>query len=66
MIHPSARIAFVGEAAEQMWIKTDSLFSKYHMLLEKMIKLTYYRVYKYPGELVGHELPIASNHTTVD
>eukprot|EP00112_Aurelia_sp_Birch-Aquarium-sp1_P014725 Seg3191.4 transcript_id=Seg3191.4/GoldUCD/mRNA.D3Y31 product="putative transposase-like protein" pseudo=true protein_id=Seg3191.4/GoldUCD/D3Y31 len=51
---------------KKMSIRTDSWFSKSHLSLEKIIKLTYYWVYKYPEELVRHELSIASNHTTVD
>ncbi len=35
------------------------------MSLEKIVKLTYYWVYKYPEELVRHELS-ASTHTIVD
>ena len=31
-----------------------------------MLKLTYFWVYKYPEELVKHELKIGSDHTLVD
>ena len=47
-------------------IRKNSWFEKSHMSLESILKLTYYWVYKYPEELLMHELKIGSDHTAVD
>ena len=47
-------------------IRQDSWFAKSHLTIDKIIKLTYYWVYKFPQQQVSHELRIDSGHTTVD
>ena len=47
-------------------IRHGSWFSKSHLSLKQIVKLTYYWVYKYPSELVIHELRLGSEHTSVD
>ena len=47
-------------------IRKNSWFKKSHLKLGEILKLTYFLIYKYPQDLVKHELKIGSNHTLVD
>ena len=47
-------------------IRKDSWFMKSHLTIPQIVKLTYFWVYKYPQELVIHELKLGSDHTIVD
>ena len=47
-------------------VRRGSWFSKSHLSLEEIVKLTYYWVHKYPAELVKHKLTLGNEHTAVD
>jgi transposase-like protein len=47
-------------------IREGSWFSKSHLLLEQIVKLTYYWIYDLPGDFISRELKLGSEHTIVD
>ena len=47
-------------------IREESWFSGSHLLLEQIVKLTYYWVYSLPKDHISRELKIGSEHTLVD
>ena len=47
-------------------IREGSWFSGSHLLLEQIVKLTYYWVYSLPNDHISRELKIGSEHTLVD
>ena len=55
-----------GKCNKKLSIREGSWFSKSNLLLEQIVKLTYYRVYKCPADFVTRELRIGSEHTLVD
>ena len=55
-----------GSCNKKTSISEGSWFSGSHLLLEQIVKLTYYWVYKCPAEFVTRELKIGSEHTIVD
>ena len=54
------------QCGKKISIRQDSWFAKSHLSLSQIIKLTYYWVYRYPAEIVQHELKLGSDHTTTD
>ena len=55
-----------GKCTKKLSIREGSWFSKSNLLLEQIVKLTYYWVYKCPADFVNRELRIGSEHTLVD
>ena len=55
-----------GKCNKKLSIREGSWFSKSNLLLEQIVKLTYYWVYKCPADFVTRELCIGSQHTLVD
>lgn len=47
-------------------VREGSWFSGSHLLLEQIVKLTYYWVYDLPNDFISRELRIGSDHTVVD
>lgn len=47
-------------------VTEGSWFSGSHLLLEQIVKLTYYWVYDLPNDFISRELRIGSDHTVVD
>lgn len=47
-------------------VREGSWFSGSHLLLEQIVKLTYYCVYDLPNHFISRELRIGSDHTVVD
>lgn len=47
-------------------VREGSWFSGSHLLLEQIVKLTYYWVYDLPNDFIFRELRIGSDHTVVD
>lgn len=47
-------------------VREGSWFSWSHLLLEQIVKLTYYWVYDLPNDFISRELRIGSDHTVVD
>jgi hypothetical protein len=46
-------------------IREGSWFSKSHLLLEQIVKITYYWIYDLPGDFICIELKLGSEHTIV-
>ena len=55
-----------GKCNKKLSIREGSWFSKSNFLLEQIVKLTYYWVYKCPADFVTREPRIGSEHTLVD
>ena len=55
-----------GKCNKKLSIREGSWFSKSKHLLEQIVKLTYYWVYKCPADFVTRELRIGSERTLVD
>ena len=54
------------QCGKKISIRQDSWFAKSLLSLPQIITLTYYWVYRYPAEIVQHELKLGCNHTTTD
>ena len=57
---------FYGDVLIVGVVREGSWFSGSHLLLDQVIELTYYWVYKLPLEFISRELKIGSEHTIVD
>ena len=55
-----------GKCNKKLSIRAGSWFSKSNLLLEQIVKFTFYWVYKCPADFVARELRIGSEHTLID